>query len=829
MDIRISCPICGQADVGNLPNHLQSHSKQSLIEILLEQHQQIRKQHPVPNPSVHVVSRDDDSSHVDKASKENTGSTGSNRILVEFQSESNDTDDEGNNETPVKVKNDLSTFPTPGHRHRKTVQPSSVFHVELAPSPSTATDVFASEAHSPKPSSVQELIKVETNSTSTSSSSESDALSRGISCRQPTFVLVDHGQCKPGPSRKTNTGDANDKLRTDNSSDVTSGIPPGTSIIQYIIDESGQINDSPQEEADNWILADGRTIPVYSSLTQVPAVSDNTPSCTMTVDISSKGHEAETIPVTVERNGLQSQMHLNLMTDEEIPPRGEISEYEESNASSIMSEDSNIRPVGILSDSRRSPVIHEQNVFLSRKKKSPKATLHQQYVCYECPQLQVFCSLFELAEHKFESHQNKMGSNNATVTLSSDQNSVHILPEKIRRQSRDDQLEMDIPTQDPLADIPNEVVPAATTSTSTKKEYFCVYCSFTSKKKSLLADHMETEHAGKPRTPNMFECTYCGKIFQARTNLRKHLLIHKERKYNCPTCSKGFTSNFKLTEHIRVHTKLYPYKCTGCEKTYRTISLLNHHMKMVHLPEGQRPPKRKLEFYCGVCHRVLHSKRSYLNHCQLHQEKPIKCSFCSETFTRHSVLVRHIRIAHDSQYESKESKDCPVCQKKLHPNSMIKHMRIHANEKPYSCNVCGKFFRTYANLTSHSWSHTNVDKPHKCRLCSKSYLFKKNLENHMMVHKKRTMHFVCNECGVKFTHKVNMKRHLEEHFKEKNHVCKVCGKAFQRNYYLIEHERIHSGVKPFTCNICGKASTTKSNHRAHLKIHDARETGNQEG
>lgn len=34
----------------------------------------------------------------------------------------------------------------------------------------------------------------------------------------------------------------------------------------------------------------------------------------------------------------------------------------------------------------------------------------------------------------------------------------------------------------------------------------------------------------------------------------------------------------------------------------------------------------------------------------------MKCSFCSETFTRHSVLVRHIRIAHDPQYESKESK-----------------------------------------------------------------------------------------------------------------------------------------------------------------------------
>lgn len=77
---------------------------------------------------------------------------------------------------------------------------------------------------------------------------------------------------------------------------------------------------------------------------------------------------------------------------------------------------------------------------------------------------------------------------------------------------------------------------------------------------------------------------------------------------------------------------------------------------MVHLPESERPPKRKLEFYCSVCHRILHSKRSYLNHILLHQEKPMKCSFCSETFNRNSVLVRHIRVAHDPHYESKESK-----------------------------------------------------------------------------------------------------------------------------------------------------------------------------
>jgi hypothetical protein len=59
------------------------------------------------------------------------------------------------------------------------------------------------------------------------------------------------------------------------------------------------------------------------------------------------------------------------------------------------------------------------------------------------------------------------------------------------------------------------------------KEFFCVYCEFISLDKNSLAQHMETAHYDKPTKPEIFECTTCGKTFPARTNLRKHLLVHK--------------------------------------------------------------------------------------------------------------------------------------------------------------------------------------------------------------------------------------------------------------------------------------------------------------
>lgn len=78
--------------------------------------------------------------------------------------------------------------------------------------------------------------------------------------------------------------------------------------------------------------------------------------------------------------------------------------------------------------------------------------------------------------------------------------------------------------------------------------------------------------------------------------------------------------------------------------------------KTVHVPDSDKPAKPKLEFYCGMCRKVLRSKRSYLAHTKSHHVTPKKCSYCCETFSRQSVLVRHIRISHDPQYESSESK-----------------------------------------------------------------------------------------------------------------------------------------------------------------------------
>ncbi|XP_062977702.1 zinc finger protein 11-like [Elgaria multicarinata webbii] len=164
------------------------------------------------------------------------------------------------------------------------------------------------------------------------------------------------------------------------------------------------------------------------------------------------------------------------------------------------------------------------------------------------------------------------------------------------------------------------------------------------------------------------KCSYCGKVFQAKSVLNRHQQIHiKGKPYKCNVCGKGFAHRYTLAHHQEAHEeeKVYQHKCSLCGKAFRTHSSLRRHQQL-HM--GSKP------YSCDICGKAFTYRYALTNHREIHVEgRSYKCSFCWKAFRTNYSLSRHKRI----------------------------HMEIRS----YQCSICGKAFGTKYSLSRHQDMH----------------------------------------------------------------------------------------------------------------------------
>ncbi|KAL0110592.1 hypothetical protein PUN28_013880 [Cardiocondyla obscurior] len=190
-------------------------------------------------------------------------------------------------------------------------------------------------------------------------------------------------------------------------------------------------------------------------------------------------------------------------------------------------------------------------------------------------------------------------------------------------------------------------------------------------------------------------------------------------------------------------------------------------------------------YQCAECGRCFKLKDSYLRHMRIHKdERPFTCHVCGKQFRDSGGLTRHIKDVHAKL----KNFTCDLCSKSFASKATREdHRRTHTGERPYVCDSCGKTFKSKASLYIHSKLHTDVF-PHACSYCSK-----------------------------RFRRRQEVLAHVTTHTGEKNHGCDVCDRKFRVKSELARHKLIHSESKPFVCINCGLAFRQKRYLNNHIK------------
>lgn len=296
--------------------------------------------------------------------------------------------------------------------------------------------------------------------------------------------------------------------------------------------------------------------------------------------------------------------------------------------------------------------------------------------------------------------------------------------------------------------------------------------------------------------PELYKCEICNQYCSSLKNLRRHALVHGDKKYSCTVCKKWFFRPDTLKKHAEKHGHGLLDNLADDNKLYDSDDddmPVNNTVDPV--PESENVKREESdeegsgEYKCQHCDKVMATKKGLRRHVSMHKPKaePVTCDVCRKVCASQARLILHQRT----------------------------HKPKEKVPREYLCHICSKVYPSNSSLTYHMRTHTGV-KPHVCKTCNSGFTTTTSLANHIRIHT-GDKPFVCHVCSAAFAVSSAFRRHLTRHTGEANYLCKTCGKAFKRLSTLKEHTYTHSGEKPYVCKTCGAAYSHSGSLFAHQK------------
>lgn len=171
--------------------------------------------------------------------------------------------------------------------------------------------------------------------------------------------------------------------------------------------------------------------------------------------------------------------------------------------------------------------------------------------------------------------------------------------------------------------------------------YTFVFCRYLDQEMSVRVPSSSSSRYPVQQMASSYMCRYCAKQLVSMRDMQLHVLQHSRGNapLNCAICNKSYRTPSKLQRHVRVHSGERPYICNLCGRRFTRSDHLKQHMK-VHSPNRQKNMCRLCNARFTSCHLLASHLRTH----EIHQIHLCRC--CGEGFPTSDELDRHKKL-HD--------------------------------------------------------------------------------------------------------------------------------------------------------------------------------------